>query len=265
MRLCVATTLVAVCLILRAFVARAEQSPAPGNPSLSQGSNGAAGSPPDSSAAAAGVDFPVTLGSFATTLLGSSPARTQNIRLAVAALDGAILEPGAELSFNQRVGPRSLELGYQMAPVILREERQLQLGGGICQAASTLFSAALIAGLTPVERTRHSSPVDYIAPGEDATIAWGYKDLKVRNDSEQTLRMRVSIVGTTLLVKFEGQYSNERSFELVTEARDIPASTDANLPGREVELYRVHSLGGQEVEREFVHRDLYPSARRKSR
>lgn len=208
--------------------------------------------------------FPVQLGSFSTTLLGSLAARTHNIRLAVAALDSAVLEPGAELSFNQRVGPRTLERGYQMAPVILREQRQLQLGGGICQAASTMFSAALIAGLTPVERWRHSSPVDYVALGEDATIAWGYKDLKLRNDSGQTLRLRVEIVGTTLLARIEGESTNERSYELVTEQRDIPAASDANLPGREVALYRVHSVDGQEVEREFVHRDLYPSARIKS-
>lgn len=208
--------------------------------------------------------FPVELGSFSTTLLGSLAARTHNIRLAVTALDSAVLEPGAELSFNQHVGPRTLERGYQMAPVILREQRQLQLGGGICQVASTMFSAALIAGLTPVERWRHSSPVDYIAVGEDATIAWGYKDLKLRNDSGQTLRLRVEIVGTTLLARFEGEAATDRSYELVTEQRDIPAASDANLPGREVALYRVHSIDGQEVEREFVHCDLYPSARMKS-
>lgn len=208
--------------------------------------------------------FPVELGSFSTTLLGSLAARTHNIRLAVAALDSAVLEPGAELSFDQCVGPRTLERGYQMAPVILREQRQLQLGGGICQVASTMFSAALIAGLTPVERWRHSSAVDYVALGEDATIAWGYKDLKLRNDSGQSLRLRVAIVGTTLLARFEGETANDRSYELVTEQRDIPAASDANLPGREVALYRVHLVEGQEVEREFVHRDLYPSARMKS-
>jgi vancomycin resistance protein YoaR len=205
------------------------------------------------------------LGSFSTTLLGSNPARTHNIRLAANALDGTLLEPGAELSFNDRVGPRTAERGYLVAPVILREERQLQLGGGICQVASTVFDAALVAGLTPVERYRHSSPVDYIAPGEDATIAWGYKDLKLRNDSEQTVRLRVEVVGSTLLARIDGEAPNELSFELLTEERDVPASTDSNLPGREIELYRLHLQDGQEIEREFVHRDLYPSARIRDR
>ena len=209
--------------------------------------------------------FPVELGAFSTTLLGSNPARTHNIRLAATALDGAVLEPGAELSFNQRVGARPAERGYLVAPVILREERQLQLGGGICQVASTVFDAALLAGLTPVERHRHSSPVDYIALGQDATIAWGFKDLKVRNDSEQTLRLTVRIVGSTLLARIDGETPDEGRYELATEERDVPAATDANLPGHEIELYRLRLLDGQEVEREFVHRDLYPSARIKDR
>jgi vancomycin resistance protein YoaR len=207
------------------------------------------------------ASFPVVLGSFSTTLLGSTPPRTHNIRLAATALDGVVLEPGAELSFNERVGPRTAERGFLVAPVILREERQLQLGGGICQVASTLFDAALIAGLTPVERCRHSSPVDYVALGEDATIAWGYKDLKIRNDSEQTVRLSVELVGSTLLARIDGETPDERSYELTTEERDVPASTDSNLPGHEVELYRIHLIDGREVEREFVHRDLYPSAR----
>jgi vancomycin resistance protein YoaR len=211
------------------------------------------------------ASFPVELGSFSTTLLGSLPARTHNIRLAAAALDSMVLEPGAELSFNDRVGPRTADRGYLVAPVILREERQAQLGGGICQVASTMFDAALVAGLTPTERCRHSSPVDYIALGEDATIAWGYKDLKLRNDLAQAVRMRVEVLGATLLVRIEGEAEEERRYELVTEERDVPASTDANLPGHEVELYRIHLVDGREIERELVHRDLYPSARIKSR
>ena len=218
----------------------------------------------DPRAAPAAIDeFPIELGSFLTTLIGSVPGRTHNIRLAAEALDGTVLEPGAELSFNRAVGPRSAERGYVVAPVILREERQLQLGGGICQAASTLFAAALIAGLTATERSRHSSPVDYIALGEDATIAWGFKDLRIRNDLDQRVRLRVGVVGSTLAARIEGESPVERTYELVTEEREVPPSTDDNLPGREIELYRVHRVGGQEIERELVHRDLYASARRR--
>jgi vancomycin resistance protein YoaR len=57
--------------------------------------------------------------------------------------------------------------------VILRDARQLQTGGGVCQVASTVFLAGLLSGLDVVERWRHSSPVDYVALGEDATSRVG--------------------------------------------------------------------------------------------
>ena len=210
-------------------------------------------------------DFPVERGAYSTTLIGSMPARTHNVALAASALDSTVLEPGAELSFNQVVGPRTAERGYGVAPVILREARQLQLGGGICQVASTVFAASLLAGLTVIERSRHSSPVDYIAPGEDATIAWGFKDLKIRNDLEEPVRLRVSIVGSTLAARVESASAPEGRYDLVTEEREVPASSDENLPGHEIDLYRVRHVDGVEVEREFVHRDLFPSARLRPR
>lgn len=226
----------------------------------------AAPSPPMSattSAAPAPDAFPVPLASFATTLIGSTPARTANIRLAVAALDGAVLEPGEELSFNAVVGNRTRERGYQDAPVILRETRQVQCGGGICQVATNLFVAGLLAGLTPTERFRHSSPVDYVALGEDATIAWGAKDLRLRNDGPQPVRLRVEVVGRTLTARFEGGESPGDRYELEREYRDLPAASSdgAGTQGREIEVYRVRHAADGTVERELMHRDVYPPSR----
>ena len=205
--------------------------------------------------------FPVTLGTFSTTMIGSAPARTHNVRLATAALDGQVLEPGDVWSFNRSVGPRTPERGYAMAPVILRETRQLQLGGGICQAASTVFVAALLSGLSSPERHRHSSPIDYVPLGEDATISWGLKDLKIRNDLDQRLRLRVEILGSTLTARFEAEEAIEASFEIATEEIDQPQAADAASAGREIEVYRIRRVAGQEVEREFLHRDVFPAGR----
>jgi hypothetical protein len=207
--------------------------------------------------------FPVPLASFATTLIGSTPARTVNIRLACAALDGQVIAPGEELSFNLVVGPRTAERGYQDAPVILREVRDVQRGGGICQVASTMFAAALLAGLTPIERHRHSSPVDYTALGEDATIAWGAKDLRLRNDGADPVRLRAELIGRSLSIRFEGVQPLEDRYELETAERELPAASadGAGTPGREIELYRVRHVADGTVERELILRDLYPSSR----
>jgi len=201
--------------------------------------------------------FPITLGSFSTTLIGSVPSRTANIRHSVAALDGVVLRPGERLSFNQAVGERSATRGYQQAPVILREARQMQLGGGICQTASTLFAAALLSGLSITERHRHSFPVDYIPLGEDATIAWGVKDLRIRNDLDQPVRVRVQVLGTTLTARIEAQEGLAEHFELETVERESPSDRDS-MPGREIELYRLRKVDGEVVDRELVHRDVYP-------
>ena len=192
-------------------------------------------------------EFPVVLGTYSTTLIGSLPARTDNIRLAARALDGTVLEPAQVLSFNRRVGQRSVERGYQPAPVILHEARDVQVGGGVCQVASTLFDAALIAGLRTTERHRHSYPVDYIPLAQDATIVWGAKDLKILNCLDQRVRFRVDVLGTTLTVRVEGENPTGKEFELEGVER-----------GRETELFRVRLEDGEEVARELLVSDVYP-------
>jgi vancomycin resistance protein YoaR len=207
-------------------------------------------------------EFPVALGSFSTTLIGSLPARSRNIALAASEIDGLVLAPGDVFSFNDAVGARSRERGYEMAPVILHETRQLQAGGGVCQVSSTLFVAALLSGLSTVERHRHSSPVDYIPLGEDATISWGVKDLKLRNDLGQRVRLRVEVVGSTLTARFEGEAAVEELYELVTDESEIPGDPGlGSEPGREIAVFRVRRVGAAEEGRELLHRDVYPPAR----
>src|SRR4051812_8221070 len=201
-------------------------------------------------------EFPVVLGTYSTTLIGSFPARTQNIRLAASALDGTVLEPAQVLSFNRRVGERTIASGYQPAPVILHEARDVQVGGGVCQVASTLFDAALIAGLRATERHRHSYPIDYIPLAQDATIVWGAKDLKILNCLDQRVRFRAEVLGTTLTVRIEGESPAAADFELESIDR-IEGQTDATA-GREVDLFRVRRESGQEVGRELMHTDRYP-------
>lgn len=217
------------------------------------------------SLAAPEQEFPVTLGGFTTTLAGSLPARTTNIRLAVAALDGAVVEPGDILSFNAVVGPRSRERGYLDAPVILRETRQLQTGGGVCQVASTVFVAALLSGFEVAERWRHSSPVDYVALGEDATIAWGVKDLRLRNATGLRMRVRVTVTGNALSARFESADPSETQFELAREVRELPADADDGRPGREVTLIRVRRESSGDEHREVVHRDVFPPTQARPR
>lgn len=207
------------------------------------------------------LTFPVALGSFTTTMLGSLASRTVNVRLAAEAMDGLVLEPGQVLSFNATVGPRTLERGYQPAPVILHEARQTQVGGGVCQVASTIFVAGLLSGLDVAERWRHSLPVDYIATGEDATIAWGAKDLKLRNPLAGRVRLRVRLSGAALSAHFEGEEPAAAAYELESTERELPGDADGAGAGREIELFRVRRDADGGEARELVHRDVIPPIR----
>ena len=116
----------------------------------------------------------------------STKERNENISLALGKINGFILEPGKTFSFNKVVGARSEENGYLSAVGYVSGELREVTGGGVCQASTTLYSAALCAGLTITERTPHSMPVSYIELGQDATVNFvrGHMiDLKFKNET----------------------------------------------------------------------------------
>lgn len=117
------------------------------------------------------------------TWIRGSYQRFTNIRLAVAGVNNTVVWPGKVFSFNEVVGPRTVERGYMPAPIIIMGDRGLDYGGGVCQVASTLYNAVLQAGLEVVERHQHSLPVHYVPAGKDAAVDYGKKDFKFKNTS----------------------------------------------------------------------------------
>lgn len=116
-----------------------------------------------------------------TTYFPNSQGRPTNIKLSSQAIDHYVVGPNEVFSFNQVVGQRTRELGYQEAPVIVNKELVTGIGGGICQTSSTLYNAVDLAGLEIVERHAHSREVSYVPANRDATVAWGGPDFKFRN------------------------------------------------------------------------------------
>lgn len=136
---------------------------------------------------------------------GDNENRNGNLRKACGMLDGLVLQPGQELSYNEALGPRTKELGWLPAPAYSGTKLVDSPGGGICQVSSTLYLASVYSELTIVERHNHGYPVSYIPLGMDATVSWGFADLKIRNDSPMPVKIqaeesdgyvRVSILGT---------------------------------------------------------------------
>lgn len=144
--------------------------------------------------------FPHMIASY-STYFETGIEREKNILLAVEKLNGFIMHPGAEFSFNETVTwqiPRD-ELGF--APAIIEGELFPAAGGGLCQVSSTLYAAAVPAGLTITERKNHSSPVGYISPGLDAAVSTtGNIDLRFRNDEKKPFIIKASAESGTLRI-----------------------------------------------------------------
>ncbi|PIR42893.1 hypothetical protein CO058_00880 [candidate division WWE3 bacterium CG_4_9_14_0_2_um_filter_35_11] len=118
---------------------------------------------------------------------GSITGRIKNIELAASRVNGVLVAPGEIFSFNDAVGEISSKTGYSTAYIISQGRTVLGDGGGVCQVSTTLFRAALDAGLPIVERNAHSYRVSYYeqdsAPGIDATIYSPSVDLRFKNDT----------------------------------------------------------------------------------
>jgi len=118
-----------------------------------------------------------------TTLYAGTSDRITNLQLGVSLLDGAFVAPGETFSFNDRVGERTLERGFRPAPVIIGDEYEEDVGGGVSQVATTTFNAAWEAGLKIVERNPHSLYISRYQLGRDATVNYPDLDLKFVNDT----------------------------------------------------------------------------------
>lgn len=127
------------------------------------------------------------LGRGISTFRGSIPGRIFNIGHAASKFNGVLVPPGEILSFNNTVGEVSSLTGYKQAYIIKDGATVLGDGGGVCQVSTTLFRAALNAGLPIVERRAHSYRVSYYeqnaGPGLDATVYAPTTDLKFKNDT----------------------------------------------------------------------------------
>ncbi|HEX2874667.1 MAG TPA: VanW family protein [Polyangiaceae bacterium] len=127
------------------------------------------------------VDPTLVLSEYETDFAKRGGPRVKNIAKAASYLDGTVLAPGEVWSFNRTVGPRTLERGFVDAPVIVQDELEPGVGGGVCQVATTLFAAGVMGGLDVVKRRSHSRPSGYAPLGLDATVIDGEVDLQLRN------------------------------------------------------------------------------------
>lgn len=154
---------------------------------------------------------------------GSIPNRVFNLNLAASRVNGIVIPPGEEFSFNKAVGSIDRASGYKSAYVISAGRTVLGDGGGVCQVSTTLFRAAMNAGLPIVERKAHAYRVHYYeedtGPGFDATVYSPSVDFKFKNDTPGHILIQSSVDTKNMAMKFEFYGTNDGRVATISAAR----------------------------------------------
>jgi len=214
------------------------------------------------------------LASYSTTFNASNTSRTKNIALSAKAINGTLLMPGDVFSFNEVVGPRSREQGYQDAPVIFNGELVEGVGGGVCQVSSTIYNAVLLSDLKIVERVKHSIPSTYVPKGQDATVSFGVLDFKFQNDFPNPIYIETFTKGNQMHINIYGNRTDSKSVRITSIENEVVKRAvevkydNAMLQGQErieqegrdgyrVTTYKTTLENGKEVSKEQISKDYY--------
>ncbi|HEX2688584.1 MAG TPA: VanW family protein [Kofleriaceae bacterium] len=167
-------------------------------------------------------DISTVMGHHLTKFPVTDRDRNFNLKLAASKLNGVVLRPGEEWSFNGTVGERSEKEGYKVAHVITAGEMVDGLAGGTCQISTTLFGAAFFGGLDIVRTTNHSRPSAYTPLGFDATVVWPNTDLKLKNPYDFPVVIHYRVANGEALVEILGK---ARPYDKVVFERHVLEST----------------------------------------
>lgn len=178
----------------------------------------------------------------AETPYGNNPRRTINMRLACEAINGTVLRPGDEFSFNEALGQRTAEKGYQPAPAYSGNKLVDSLGGGICQVSSTLYYSSLLADMEITDRINHGFVSSYIAPGLDATVSWGKPDFKFVNSSDLPIKIKAEVLDGIVRVQILG--TDNRDYYVKIESEDSVTAHGTT--------YEDHAYGGEYDDGEVI-------------
>lgn len=219
------------------------------------------------------------IGSFTTKLTNNSN-RNQNVKLAADAINGKILKPGEEFSFNTATGNRTSEKGYQPAGAYRNGVLIEEPGGGVCQVSTTLYHSIIQSGFKTTERNAHSYAPSYVEKGQDAMVSFdGYAgpDLKFKNTTADPVVLRASVQGLELKISVVGIPALEEGMKVSIRSekvRDVEPpepvyEEDPTLPygtekvveqaqkGSVWKSYRVYTKDGKVVKEEPLHNSTY--------
>ncbi|MGO8673596.1 MAG: VanW family protein [Capsulimonadaceae bacterium] len=190
------------------------------------------------------------LAAYSTDLATRTPHQRYNARRAAAALDGRVISPGALFSFNDTLRGWTAEQGFLKAPVSYDGTLVDDYGGGVCETSTTLYNAALLAGMEIVGRHPHAFSPGYVPPGRDAAVAYPGADLRLRNPYSWPVTIRIGPLGSRLVCRLECPRLPAAHVSLRTSILGRLAPTDAPVDpgqGRSRSRWRLRGRDGLRV------------------
>jgi vancomycin resistance protein VanW len=171
--------------------------------------------------------------------------RIWNLQLAARQINYLQLHPQQIFSFCDRIGEPTLSRGFRAGPVFVRGEVRTDVGGGLCLMATNLFNTFLWAGCQILERHCHSIDAygesRFYELGQDAAIAYGYKDLIIRNITNIPLQLRCQVIPEMGKVTSSlwGKFSHPWRIQVKsTRQQEIPSPSTDGISGWIVETTR---------------------------
>ncbi|MBJ8026009.1 VanW family protein [Bacillus cereus] len=197
------------------------------------------------------INLEHAISEYKTSLIGRNENVLENIKKAANTLNGAIISPEKEFSFNETVGITDQAHGYKNASVILHNKTVQAAGGGVCQVSTTLYNAVLLANLDILSRTNHSRQVSYVPTGLDATVADYGPDFKFKNTSNTPVYIKTTVANNQLTIQLFGK-NNDDIINIYTET---VKQTNSLF---KVNTYReVKNKNGLVIKREFISTSTY--------
>lgn len=211
---------------------------------------------------------------FATGFGASKAGRIHNIDAVARVIDGMLLAPGEIFDYAKVIDKAEAKYGFKPAPVIVQGKLVPGIGGGICQVSSTLYNAAVRAGLGILERRNHSLPVSYLPKGQDATFAKGFINFRFKNTTSHYILIKAAVNMDQLTLKLFGDIPENVRYELEsrtvkvmpipqkfvknnTLALGVQQIVQEGKMGYIVETHRVKYVNGIATEKRLISRDTY--------
>lgn len=148
----------------------------------------------------------IMIGSGTSNFAGSPKNRIHNIKTATAKINGTLIGPNEEFSFNDilgRVGPAE---DFLPELVIKKGKTVPEYGGGICQDSTTMFRVAVNSGMKILERRAHAYPVKYYSPqGFDATVYSPSPNFRFKNNTDGYILIQAKIENNDLTFEIYGK------------------------------------------------------------